>query len=103
MTIRFGSIAMHCCVVSIMVFANNKYEFQAFSVQNNSQANTRAFSIHQIVAIAARWSEVCVFCFYDTPGNPLLFGISGFENGRSDDLFCINCNALLSRIDNGFR
>ena len=71
---------------------------------NSSQANARAFSIHPIVARAARDHDAYTFCFITPPYDPFLLGISVFETCEySDDPFCVNCNALLSRFANGFR
>ena len=65
-----------------MVSADNK--LGATSIQcgpDSSQANIRAFIVHQIVAIAAREHEACLFCFIVPLDNSFEFGISGLEKG----------------------
>ena len=65
-----------------MVFADNKLEVRSIQcAPDSSQADIRAFSVHQIVAIAAREYEACVFCFIDPLGKSFLFGISWLETG----------------------
>ena len=65
-----------------MVFADSKLGVRNMQcAPDSSQANARAFSVHQIVAIAAREHEACVFWFIDSPSNSFLFGISGHVKG----------------------
>ena len=80
--IRFMPIAMPCGVVSPMLSADNKLRVRSIQcAPDSSQANSRAFSIHEIVAIAAREHEACVLSFMDAFGNAFLFGIIGHVMG----------------------
>ena len=88
--ISCGQIAVRWWVVSAMVSADKKLGVRSIQcAPNRSQANARAFNVHQIKTIATRGHEACV---------------SGLEKGYfSDDPLRVNCNALLSRFDICFR